>query len=106
MELKLEDFKPYEKFRPLAGNGISKTIRQKAWHLAGETQKYLLKSGFDFTQNKVSKTFQKHLTYLVPPPIELGQVFPCVLTQIMREGFVQFGKSMRSYMTNKAILHA
>ena len=24
----------------------------------------------------------------------------------MREGFVQFGKSMRGYMTNDAILHA
>ena len=24
----------------------------------------------------------------------------------MREGFVQFGKSMRGYMTNEAVLHA
>ena len=38
--------------------------------------------------------------------VELGQVFPGFLTQIMREGFVQFGKSMRGYMTNEAILHA
>ena len=38
--------------------------------------------------------------------VEMGQVFPGFLTQIMREGFIQFGKSMRGYMTNDAILHA
>jgi uncharacterized FAD-dependent dehydrogenase len=36
----------------------------------------------------------------------MGQVFPGFLTQIMREGFVQFGKAMRGYLTNEAIVHA
>jgi uncharacterized FAD-dependent dehydrogenase len=34
----------------------------------------------------------------------MGQVFPGFLTQIMREGFKEFGKSMKGYMTNEAIL--
>ena len=57
-------------------------------------------------KNKVSKDIPK--TSYVPgtTSVELGQVFPGFLTQIMREGFVQFGKSMRGYMTNEAILHA
>jgi uncharacterized FAD-dependent dehydrogenase len=38
--------------------------------------------------------------------VELGGVFPDFLTQTMREGFVQFGKSMNGYFTNEAILHA
>ncbi len=36
----------------------------------------------------------------------MGQVFPGFLTQILREGFTEFGKSMRGYLTNEAILHA
>jgi uncharacterized FAD-dependent dehydrogenase len=36
----------------------------------------------------------------------MGQVFSWVLTQILREGFTEFGKSMHGYLTNEAILHA
>jgi uncharacterized FAD-dependent dehydrogenase len=36
----------------------------------------------------------------------MGQVFPGFLTQILRQGFLDFGKSMKGYLTNEAILHA
>lgn len=106
VELKLEDFKPFAKFGALAGMEFQKAIEQKAWHLAGETQKVPAQRLVDFTQNKLSASIPK--TSYVPgtTSVELGQVFPGFLTQIMREGFVQFGKSMRGYMTNEAILHA
>ncbi|MEW5676270.1 FAD-dependent protein [Flavobacterium enshiense] len=106
VELKLEDFKPFAKFGALAGMEFQKAIEQKAWHLAGETQKVPAQRMVDFTQNKVSSDIPK--TSYVPgtTSVELGQVFPGFLTQIMREGFVQFGKSMRGYYTNEAILHA
>jgi uncharacterized FAD-dependent dehydrogenase len=106
VELKLEDFKPFAKFGALAGMEFQKAIEQKAWHLAGQTQKVPAQRMVDFTQNKLSSTIPK--TSYVPgtTSVELGQVFPGFLTQIMREGFVQFGKSMRGYMTNEAILHA
>jgi uncharacterized FAD-dependent dehydrogenase len=39
VELKLEDFKAYAKYGALAGMEFQKSIEQKAWHLAGETQK-------------------------------------------------------------------
>jgi uncharacterized FAD-dependent dehydrogenase len=85
---------------------FQKSIEQKAWHLAGETQKAPAQRLIDFTQNKVSNDIPK--TSYVPgtTSVEMGQVFPGFLTQIMREGFVQFGKSMKGYMTNEAILHA
>ena len=106
VELKLEDFKPFEKFGPLAGMEFQKSIEQKAWHLAGETQKAPAQRMIDFTQNKVSQSIPK--TSYVPgtTSIEMGQVFPGFITQIMREGFTEFGKSMRGYLTNEAILHA
>jgi uncharacterized protein len=106
VELKLEDFKLFAKHGALAGMEFQKAIEQKAWHLAGETQKVPAQRLVDFTQNKVSSDIPK--TSYVPgtTSVELGQVFPGFLTQIMREGFTQFGKSMKGYYTNEAILHA
>ena len=106
IELKLEDFKPFAKFGALAGMEFQKSIEQKAWHLAGESQKVPAQRMVDFTQNKVSSTIPK--TSYVPgtTSVEMGQVFPGFLSQILREGFTEFGKSMRGYLTNEAILHA
>ncbi|MEY3498776.1 MAG: hypothetical protein RL308_445 [Bacteroidota bacterium] len=106
IELKLEDFKPFAKFGALAGLQFQKSIEQKAWHLAGESQKVPAQRMVDFTQNKVSSDIPK--TSYVPgtTSVEMGQVFPGFLSQILREGFTEFGKSMRGYLTNEAILHA
>lgn len=106
VELKLEDFKPFAKFGALAGMEFQKAIEQKAWYLAGSTQKVPAQRMVDFTQNKTSQSIPK--TSYVPgtTSVEMGQVFPGFLTQIMREGFVEFGKTMRGYLTNDAILHA
>lgn len=115
IELKLEDFKPFAKFGALAGMEFQKSIEQKAWHLAGgssagelakQTQKVPAQRMVDFTQNKVSADIPK--TSYVPgtTSVEMGEVFPGFLSQILREGFKEFGKSMRGYLTNEAILHA
>lgn len=106
IELKLEDFKPFEKFGALAGMEFQKSIEQKSWQLAGQTQKVPAQRMVDFTQNKVSSDIPK--TSYVPgtTSVEMGQVFPGFLSQILREGFTEFGKSMRGYLTNEAVLHA
>jgi uncharacterized FAD-dependent dehydrogenase len=106
VELRLEDFKPFAKFGALAGVEFQKAIEQKAWQIAGGTQKVPAQRMVDFTQKKVSTSIPK--TSYVPgtTSVELGEVFPDFLTQTMREGFVQFGKSMKGYFTNEAILHA
>ena len=106
VELKLEDFKPFAKHGALAGMEFQKAIEQKAWHLAGETQRVPAQRMVDFTQSKVSADIPK--TSYVPgtTSVELGQVFPGFITQVLRQGFTDFGKSMRGYLTNEAILHA
>lgn len=106
IELKLEDFAPFAKFGPLAGMEFQKSIEQKAWDLAGKTQRVPAQRMVDFTQNKVSSSIPP--TSYVPgtTSVEMGQVFPGFLSQILREGFTEFGKSMKGYLTNEAILHA
>jgi len=106
VELKLEDFAPFQKFGALAGMEFQKAIEQKAWHLAGETQKVPAQRMVDFSNKKQSATIPK--TSYVPgtTSVELGNVFPDFITKIMRQGFQDFGKSMKGYFTNEAILHA
>lgn len=106
IELKLEDFKPFARFGALAGMEFQKSIEQKAWYLAGQTQRVPAQRMVDFTQNKVSSIIPT--TSYVPgtTSVEMGQVFPSFLSQILREGFTEFGKSMKGYLTNEAILHA
>jgi hypothetical protein len=106
VELKLEDFKPFEKFGPLAGMEFQKQIEQKSWQVAGKSQKVPAQRMVDFTQKKISSEIPK--TSYVPGTTssELGTVFPEFLTQVLRQGFTDFGKSMRGYFTNEAILHA
>jgi uncharacterized FAD-dependent dehydrogenase len=106
VELKLEDFKPFAKFGALAGMEFQKSIEQQAFLMAGQTQRVPAQRMVDFTQSKISADIPK--TSYVPgtTSVELGTVFPGFITQTLRQGFVEFGKSMRGYLTNEAILHA
>lgn len=106
VELKLEDFKPYQKHGALAGMYFQKEIEHTAWKLAGKTQQVPAQRMVDFSNKKVSESLPK--TSYVPGVVstELGDVFPQFLTGIMRQGFQEFGKSMKGYFTNEAILHA
>ncbi|WP_410877588.1 NAD(P)/FAD-dependent oxidoreductase [Myroides sp. DW712] len=106
VELRMEDFKPFEKFGALAGMEFQKSIEQKAFVLAGETQRVPAQRMVDFAQKKVSTTIPKTSYLPGTTSVELGSVFPEFLTQIMREGFQVFGQSMKGYFTNEAILHA
>jgi hypothetical protein len=106
VELGLDDFKPFAKFGALAGLEFQKQIEQQAWRLAGESQRVPAQRMVDFTQRKVSTEIPK--TSYVPgtSSVELGEVFPKFISETLRAGFIEFGKSMRGYLTNEAILHA
>ncbi len=106
VELNEADFKPFAKFGPLSGMEFQKAIEQNAWQLAGQTQKVPAQRMIDFTQAKVSSSIPKTSYLPGTTSVEMGAVFPQFLTQILREGFVQFGQSMKGYLTNEAILHA
>ncbi|OYQ46149.1 FAD-binding protein [Flavobacterium cyanobacteriorum] len=106
VELRPEDFKPFARHGALAGMEFQKAIEQQAWRMAGETQRVPAQRMVDFTRGKISADIPK--TSYVPgtTPVELGTVFPGFITQVLRQGFIEFGKSMRGYLTNEAILHA
>ena len=106
VELKLEDFEPFKEFGPLAGMEFQKQIEQTAWRLGGETQKVPAQRLVDFTEGKLSTDIPKTSYMPGTTSTELGAVLPEFIHQSLQEGFKQFGKSMRGYLTNEAVVHA
>ena len=106
VELKLTDFAEYEQFGPLAGLEYQKDIEQKAWKVGGETQKVPAQKLADFTNNKLSDSIPKTSYFPGTTSALLSDVLPDFINQNLQDGFKLFGKQMKGYMTNEAVVHA
>lgn len=106
VELKLEDFKEYANFGPLAGMEFQKAIEQKAWRMAGETQRVPAQRLVDFVEDKLSVDIPKTSYPPGTTSIKLSEVLPHDINQVLKGGFQQFGMAMKGYLTNEAIVHA
>ncbi len=106
VELNLKDFAIYKDKGPLAGMAFQQKIEQTAWYLAGETQKVPAQRLVDFTQGKLSGDIPKTSYAPGTTSVELGEVLPAFIHKTLQEGFKQFGKTMKGYLTNEAVVHA
>jgi len=106
VELTLDDYAKYSKYGPLAGMYFQKDIEQTAWEMGGETQKVPAQRLVDFTQNKLSSDIPKTSYFPGTTSAKLKNVLPPFIYQNLQEGFKQFGKQMKGYLTNDAVVHA
>lgn len=106
VELRQEDFQKYKEHGPLAGMYFQKEIEQKAWKIGGETQKVPAQRLADFTKGITSNSIPETSYMPGTTSAELGSVLPEFVHKTLQGGFVEFGKSMRGYMTNEAVVHA
>lgn len=106
VELREVDFKPFEKFGPLAAVEFQKVIEQKAWVEGGKTQTAPAQRLVDFTQGKTSADLPN--TSYAPgiTSVELRSVLPDFIYKALQRGFKDFDKSMKGYLTNDAVVHA
>jgi uncharacterized FAD-dependent dehydrogenase len=104
--LNLEDFKEYKKHGPLAGLEFQKKIENNAWKMGGETQKVPAQRLVDFVNGKMSKDIPE-TSYL--PGVEssnLKELLPDFILKNIQKGFLDFGKHMKGFFTNDAVVHA
>ncbi len=106
IELKAKDFKAYADKGPLAGMCFQKAIEQNAWMLAGKTQRVPAQRLVDMTVGKSSTDLP--VTSYTPglTAVDMGAVFPKFIHQRLQQGFKEFDRSMKGYLTNEAIVHA
>ncbi|HSI68747.1 MAG TPA: NAD(P)/FAD-dependent oxidoreductase [Gillisia sp.] len=105
VELRLSDFKKYGS-TPLAGMEFQKEIEQTAWDLGGRTQRVPAQRLVDFVEGKVSNTLPETSYKPGVTSSDLRNVFPEFIHQTLKAGFREFGKTMRGYLTNEAVIHA
>jgi len=106
VSLELTDFAAYKEFGPLSGLAFQKEIEQKAWKLAGGTQKVPAQRLVDFTDGKLSTDIPKTSYQPGTSSVELGTVLPDFIYKTLQKGFKEFDKSMKGYLTNEAVVHA
>ncbi len=106
VELKPEDFNAFSKEGPLAAMEFQKQVEQQAWVTAGKSQQVPAQLLADFTKGKQSAAIPKTSYQPGTTSVELGSVLPSFIYKALQNGFIQFGKSMKGYLTNEAVVHA
>jgi uncharacterized FAD-dependent dehydrogenase len=102
----LIDFAKYGFTGPLAGMHYQKMVEQKAWQAGGGLLKAPAQRIVDFVQRKASSTLP-NCSYL--PGVTsslLHEVLPPEVFQSLSQGLVTFGKKIKGYYSNDAIVTA
>jgi len=83
-----------------------KSVEQKCWEAAGKTQAVPAQRLTDFIGFKKSKDLPKSSYQPGIVSVNLHDVLPELVASRLREAFVAFGKKMKGYVTEDAVLHA
>ncbi len=105
-EISLEDLSANGYTGTFAGLDLQKSIEQKVFEIGDGSQKAPAQRLLDFIEGKDSTDLPK--TSYIPGiyPAQISEVFPEWIHQRLREGLNMFGKKMKSYLTNEAIVVA
>ncbi|MBO6792704.1 MAG: NAD(P)/FAD-dependent oxidoreductase [Balneolaceae bacterium] len=106
VELRDADFKPFEKYGPLAAMEFQKSIEQKAWEAAGKTQTAPAQKLLDFVEGRMSTNLPDTSYSPGIASVQLGEVLPEIIHNSLQKGFRMFDQSMKGYLTNEAVVHA
>ncbi len=100
------DLKSYARFGPLAGMEFQRTIEREAFIKGGGNLVAPAQGLEDFTQGRHS-TSLPDCSYL--PGVrsaEMNEILPSFVHDCLKEAFIRFGRKMRGYLTNEAVVVA
>ncbi len=100
------DLVQYASDGPLMGISFQQQIEQKAWLMAGQTQVAPAQRLVDFVENRISKDLPECSYIPGITPVNLNELLPDFIRETLREGFKAFGKSIKGYYSNDAVLVA
>ena len=101
-----EHWASYRQQGPLAALRLQQSVEQKAFVAGGGDLKAPAQRMVDFTRNKISTNLPE-CSYLPGiQPADLKKVLPPFVHQALQAAFTAFGKKMRGYFTNEAVVVA
>ncbi|MDR1417180.1 MAG: NAD(P)/FAD-dependent oxidoreductase, partial [Prevotellaceae bacterium] len=105
-QVNLADYVRYEKFGALAGLRFRQEVERAMFAAGGATQTAPAQRLTDFVSGRVSSSLGK--TSYIPgvTSAPLHALLPGFVSQSLRQAFLEFGKKMRGYLTDEAMLLA
>lgn len=104
VEIRLEDFKDYARFGPLAGMKFQQHVEQLAKQYGGGGQTAPAQRMIDFTENRLSKDLPPSSYRPGTTSSAMHQWLPEHIGKRLQEGLLAFNQNMRGYLTNEAVL--
>ncbi len=99
-----QDFIPFQKFKSLAGMRYQAAVEQKAWLHGGQTQVAPAQRLNDFIHKKTSVSLPSCSYQPGVKSTDLNEVLPSEVATRLRIAFENFGKKMKGYVSNDAIV--
>jgi uncharacterized FAD-dependent dehydrogenase len=99
-----QDYQKYSAFGPLAGLHYQKALEQMAWNAGGRTQTAPAQRLYDFVMNKISPDLPEASYQPGIRSAPLHELLPPEIGKRLQIGFSEFGKKMRGYLSNDAVI--
>lgn len=101
-----KDVAAFRQHKELAGVYFQQKVEQDAYHAGGGQFAAPAQRMVDFTEKKLSATLPD-CSYLPGiRPAQLSQVLPPFVYKGLKQAFIEFGKKMKGYLTNEAVIVA
>jgi uncharacterized FAD-dependent dehydrogenase len=101
-----EDLPNYIENDPFVCLDFQKKVEYDCWVAGGKTQQVPAQRMVDFVQGKTSTDFPKTSYQPGIVSVNLAEVLPPLIAKRLQKAFVKFGRKMKGYYTNNAVLHA
>jgi uncharacterized FAD-dependent dehydrogenase len=99
-----EDYQKYASEGPLAGLRYQQALEKMAWEAGGKTQTAPAQRLLDFVNNKHSQSLPEVSYQPGVKSAALHQLLPQEIAKRLQLGFTEFGKKMRGYLSNDAVI--
>ncbi len=106
VEVTEKDLKSFDKHGPLKGLRFQQEVEKNCWIAGGKTQHVPAQRMIDFIDNKTSSDLPNSSYIPGLTSANLNEVLPKFVSKALRQAFLNFGKKMKGYLTNEAVLHA
>ena len=106
VSLQPEDLPNYSEENPFNCLDFQKKVEFDCWEAAGKTQAVPAQRMIDFVEGRKSKDLPKSSYQPGVVSVDLNKILPPIIAESLKKAFIDFGKKMKGYYTNDAILHA
>jgi len=99
-----DELKKYESHGPMKGLVFQKEVERACWEAGGKTQKVPAQRLKDFVDGKLSESLPdcSYQPGIVSARLDL--ILPNFVSKPLQQAFIDFGKKMRGYLSNEAIV--